>query len=571
MPGFTLIYQHNGLSESVKGRASRLVDASFKIDYISKTDKLLLLFRDGNHYPYEIIDTEQFIAIVEGKIYDLIDYNDQTFRNHLLKTYKSEYIDESLNYFQGLDGEFIIYILDKKGKKHTVINDYLGRLPAYVYHGTQFILSRDIFVLDKVTTGLMFDEQSVYQFIRLGFPLGKQTLFQDIERFPPSAILSVNEEQIKIDSFPLNLSELKDSYTDSKPEEALYEIFADAIRNRIKKEKKVVLSLSGGLDSRVIMGEIVKNNYHVDYATFNYENAIIENDVRVVKQLAKLYDKTPQYIELKEWAPEFFDELASVKGGMNYVGMSFIIEFLKQLGTTHNLMLTGDGGDKTLPCLFPDKSIKNNKLAKHILKSNRNIKAIHADDFVTFDVAAYEKELQNYLKTMPGENTKMKYKSFLVFERAKNWLFEGEDRNRNYIWSTSPFYHPAFFKLAHSIPEKAKKDFSLFRKFINLVDPELNKLDNANWGIPLGDEKKLKRMLFKQKIKSHIPFRIKRFSQQSELHEQLVWEVSSLLNKGFGGQVLMNAHPNDLRSLTSETLFHLLTVLKVSEMSWREL
>ena len=79
MPGFTLIYQPDGLNESIKTRTERLVDASFKIQYISKTDKMMLLFRDGNHYPYEIIQLKQQIIIVEGKVYGLDVATDKEF------------------------------------------------------------------------------------------------------------------------------------------------------------------------------------------------------------------------------------------------------------------------------------------------------------------------------------------------------------------------------------------------------------------------------------------------------------------------------------------------------------
>ncbi len=571
MPGFTLIYQPDGLSESIVNRANRLVEASFKINFISKTDDLILLFRDGNHYPYEIIETNHYIAIVEGKIYDIANYADKTFRQKIDKIYNGENSDQDLAYFYELDGEFIIYILDKNGEKHFVINDYLGRLPAYRFQGRQFILSRDIYVLDKITTGLIFDEQSIYQFLRLGYPLGERTLYEDIERFPPASLLSVQKEKINIESYPPNVLEMEGTYSGLKPEDALYDIFKQALRDRFKNEEKVVLSLSGGLDSRVIMGEAVKSNYPVDYATFDYDNAIIRNDIKAVKQLAKHYEKSPQFIELKEWVPELFDEMISVKGGMNYVGMSFILEFLKQLGATHTLMLTGDGGDKTLPGLLPLKAVNNNNINKYILNANRITTITDMSSFVTFEIGAHEKELKQILKSQDGTSANMKYKHFQLFERALHWLFEGEDRNRNYIWSTSPFYNPDFFKLAHSVSEKEKKNFKLFRKFIDLVDPELNNIPNANWEIPLGDEKKVNRMFWRQKMKSRIPFRLNRPDQHPVMHEQLVWYISGLLQKGYGGQVLINADKYDLKATNTDTLFHLLTLLKVSEMSWKQL
>lgn len=569
MAGFTLIYQHEGLSESVRNRAERLVNASFKIDLISKSENLFLLFRDGNHYPYEIIENNDFIAIIEGKIYDLDAYGKKTFQSKLKKIFSLHNVEDDLKYFHDLDGEFMIYLIDKKGEKHIVINDYLGRLPAYFYNHRQFILSRDIYMLDKLTTGLMFDEPAIYQYLRLGFPLGEKTLFQGINRFSPASVLVLEKDHQKIESYPFDASEYEGTLKDSKPELALYEVFRQGLERRIKKENKVVMSLSGGLDSRLILGEIVKQDYPVDLATFSYENEIIKHDVEVVKQFEKHYNKSSQIIKLKEWAPELFDEMVLVKGGMNYVGMSFILDFLKKLGASYSLMFSGDGGDKTLPALFPLVKPQQNKLSGLILKSNSCASAKEIDYLVSFDVQDYEKEFRHYLKNLPGKDAQLKYKHYQLFERALHWLFEGEDRNRNYIWSTTPFYNPLFFKLAHSIPEKEKTNFRLFRKFIELVDPELNKMKNPNWGISPGDVKKVDRMFWRQKVKNKIPFKLKRYEQQSNMHEELVWYVSELLHKGFGGQVLINADKYDLKALNTDTLFHLLTILKVSELTWK--
>ena len=213
--------------------------------------------------------------------------------------------------------------------------------------------------------------------------------------------------------------------------------------------------------------------------------------------------------------------------------------------------------------------LKNKNLANAIIKSNSLNTSRLLDEFVISESSTNEIELKEYLNNLPGKNADLKYKHFLVFERALHWLFEGEDRNRNYIWSTSPFYSPAFFNLVHSLPEKTKRNFDLFRKFMNLVDPKLNMINNANWSIPLGDHKKVNQMLWRQKIKNRIPFKLRSNVQKTAMQEELVLYVSELLQKGFGGQVLLNANQSDLKYADADTLFHLLTILKVSEMTWK--
>ena len=569
MPGFTLIYQHQGLDKGVLNRAERLVNSSFSLQFISKTDKMMILFRDGNHYPYQIIENEKEIIIVEGKIYRVDVSTDKGFQANCRKILEQGNVQDQLSYFQNLDGEFVVYLVDRSGDKIVVLNDFLGRLPQYFFKGRQFVLSRDLFVIDKITTGLLFDESTLYQFLRLGFPLGNRTMFHDIDRLEYSSAVFIDRDKIEFRHNPINFGEIEGSLTGKDSVAQLYDQFEEAVKVRMEQNMKTVVSLSGGLDSRLVMSQVEKSGFKSDYATFFYDNPIIKNDNKVARELGKLYNRTAQVTNLTEWKPELFDELITAKGGMNYLGMGFILRFLIDLGHNYEMMLTGDGGDKTLACLFPDKKIKTQKFAKYILKNHAVSSKKTLDSFLLVDVKKQEDLIVDYLNNLAGRNTNLKYKNFLFFERARHWLFEGEDRNRSYLWSTTPFYQPAFFRMVHSIPEKEKKNYRLYREFTNKVDLQLNTINNANWDIPLANTKSVDRMLYRQKLKSKLSFLKSSYGGQLVAHADMAALVAALMHKGYGGQIAVNADRHDLNAASSETLFHLITLLKVSEMTWK--
>ena len=263
-------------------------------------------------------------------------------------------------------------------------------------------MSRDIYVLDKISTGLLFNEENIYQFMRLGFTLGAETLFYQILKMPPSAFLEVEKEDISITHSKIDLEEMQGSYSGKDAASDLYEVFKRAVNLRLSGDERKVVSLSGGLDSRVILGEIENQRKPVDYVTFSYDNPIIKNDVEIAKEIGRSFNRSPQIFDLTEWTPESFDELTNNKGGMNYMGMAFLVQFLVRLGHNYDTMITGDGGDKTLPYLYPPILIRPADLTKFILRYNTFSSKKTLDSFLTMDIKDLENKLYEKLQALPG-------------------------------------------------------------------------------------------------------------------------------------------------------------------------
>ena len=101
--------------------------------------------------------------------------------------------------------------------------------------------------------------------------------------------------------------------------------------------------------------------------------------------------------------------------------------------------------------------------------------------------------------------------------------------------------------------------------FTGLIDPELNTIPNANWGFPINNEKKLKYLLTKQAIKHNVGRLFPRRSAPHTIFVGLLNEVKTLLAKGVGEPLNVNI-ALDVKALSNESLFHLLTLLKVAEL-----
>jgi hypothetical protein len=227
-------------------------------------------------------------------------------------------------------------------------------------------------------------------------------------------------------------------------------------------------------------------------------------------------------------------------------------------------MLTGDGGDKTLAYLFPGRNLLYNNPVKNILQKNEIGSSAACKILFGFDTENMENEMIGKLRSYGYSDARWNYKHFLIYERTKNWLFEGEDRNRSYIWSTSPFYHPDFFKTVHSIDEKEKKDFKLYQAFLNKIAPELNDIINANWGFAINETKRLRSFLLKQTLKQEVKRILPIIKIRTLATQEILSEVNRLIRQQHTEQALFK-NKFEIKSLSQEELFHFLTLLKVSE------
>jgi asparagine synthase (glutamine-hydrolysing) len=71
---------------------------------------------------------------------------------------------------------------------------------------------------------------------------------------------------------------------------------------------------------------------------------------------------------------------------------------------------------------------------------------------------------------------------FVVCERALKWQSEGEDRNRCYFWSTTPFSGTHFFNYAMGCPDEQKSQFGLYREFLQALSPAAAAVEYAGRG-----------------------------------------------------------------------------------------
>lgn len=499
MPGINLI--------SVKDRSSDLAakfakvqlnmkhDLNYKTGVFVENDHTMVGYTGYDEYPIRSLENDDYLAIIEGMIYNISGNEVDSFISDVLLQNRHGSIptDDVEDFLLNSDGEFVIAIYDKLSSDLIILNDVFGRLPLYYFEdGQQFIVSREVKFITEFISNVNFDELAIADYLLFGYPLGKRTLVKDVKRLDPAVLLEHHRSSWKLGINRVHIwnCEKKSTGISSPMEHAhnLAKLFRDATRCRVESLNgfKNLVSLSGGLDSRAVAIALKEADPKSTSVTFLDYDGKASEDVDVARTLVQRLHFDWKLIKLKKRAFEDAVRLIYMKDGLNSAGMGYILDFFVQIKHTFGnkvVYYTGDGGDKALPCLRAAKEVKSmNELIDLIIDEQAG--AFEINKVVTLSKISLEQirdEIKNTLVNFPENDLNQKYVHFVLFERGYKRNFEGEDRNRFYFWSTSPFWSPKLFDYSMKIPDSYKKHLSLYRTFLERLDKNCLRIRYANW------------------------------------------------------------------------------------------
>ncbi len=236
--------------------------------------------------------------------------------------------------------------------------------------------------------------------------------------------------------------------------------------------------------------------------------------------------------------------------------------------------MTGDGGHRVLPSQLPAVKLNSlDELVKYIISTRSSLFALTNVLKITgINYNDFYNELFNILNNYSEKIIANKYVRFVIFGRGLKWLFEGEDRNRYWFWSVTPFYSQPFFNYSMMLPDSIKENYNLQKQFLVKLSPEAAAEDNALWKMPITSNK-LKVVLFaKDNVYPRLPLFMKRFVNRYfnkvTINQNFRREIHPYLTRLLGddNKSSKNLHLSFLKKINKVSTFeteHVLTLLKV--------
>jgi asparagine synthase (glutamine-hydrolysing) len=228
------------------------------------------------------------------------------------------YEEEGNQFFEKLNGLFSGLLIDKRQGKAFLFNDRYGVERIY-WHETEdaIFFASEAKALLRVSPELReFDQEGVAQFLTFGCTLGQRTLFRGIQLLPGASVWSFENGWCQRKKyFSPEMWESQPTLTAEAFQSRFQETFKRILPRYLESDSKIGISLTAGVDSRMIMACLPRTEEKPICYTFTGEKRDTL-DARLAARVAEACDLEHQILRI---GPDFFSNFASYVDRTVYV------------------------------------------------------------------------------------------------------------------------------------------------------------------------------------------------------------------------------------------------------------
>ena len=221
-----------------------------------------------------------------------------------------------------MHGLFAGFVIDERRRESVLFTDRLGFERLFIYEGPDafFFASEAKAILAAAPATREFDADGLAQFLACGATLGTRSLFRGIRVLPGGTILTFDQASKAHPGRYFNRSEWErlEPLPEAEWRDALAAALDRAVERDATQTPRAAVSLTGGLDSRIIMASLDPAPEAIPCYTFGsmYRDTY---DVRAARSVAGLCGQRHQALVLDEAflanLGEHFDKAVMIADG----------------------------------------------------------------------------------------------------------------------------------------------------------------------------------------------------------------------------------------------------------------
>jgi len=436
-------------------------------------------------------ENRKLFAFMDGKIYGYeVDYlklrqlghrfsvgNDVDFCLHAYEEYGMDFVKR-------LNGSFLLVIGDIENGKVLIVSDRFGTRPLYYLRkeGSILFASEVKAILKDKSFVKKMDYEALSNFFVFGEILGDRTFFEGVKVLPNASILAWTRNGISISRY-WDLTyrggeKLED--VDSMVDE-LVEKFMDAVSNRLKEPYKYAVSLSGGLDSRSVLGAVSQTKKCQDVTAFTFGMPSCD-EIRVARAVADKLNVRHRAIEYDPGLlTKYFDEVVRLSDGMDYVAVCYTPYVCGNVRNFADVYLQGFALDLLLGGALLDNrlfKVKSDAELAGLLYSMKTrfsenlLSSLLTGEFFQKIRGKALKSLLTALKESRGKTFADKADYFSIVNHVRRFTLMGSVIARNYVEEGLPTLDNEFIEVVSKIPANLRSNYKIYLRFLRKVAPK---------------------------------------------------------------------------------------------------
>jgi len=445
---------------------------------------------------------QRLVILFDGELYD--NSSGKSDPEFVLERY--QHLQDACA--KGIDGIYAFVILDYNRKVLKIFSDHFGLKPVYYYQSSSlFAFASEVKAILPLHEGpKRRDNKTIANFFTFGFPLGDETLFEDIKLIPAASCLTydLTSRKVSIQKYwhLVDLFTSKGQHNGKKDYQDVVDAFTSAVNRRLANSEQLGLSLSGGLDSRSILAALGDRAKGLRTYTLGLKNC---RDESLAQKMSAITGTRHDFVEVnldflsryKESSKHLIfltDGLFHPREGTELVALNYF----KQ--SPFKVLLRGHGGEIGKAALaYPvmvDQELISKKDKQSILQwlLNKGNHILPAADAGRIFSPLFYSEIKNhtagYLSKLLEEPLEMLESGdiaiyFYIDQFSRRFTIPSLDIFRTEVEIRLPYFDLQYLKLLLAMPIAKRFRGDVQHHIVRHCQPKLVKVPDSNTGAPL--------------------------------------------------------------------------------------
>jgi len=359
-----------------------------------------------------------------------------------------------------LNGYFVFVVFDKLTSQLVIVNDRYGLKPMYIWREDDKVLgfSSEIKGLAlHAKCDQKLDDSALNTFIDVGHFLGKQTLFADITRMPPASMLCIDTltqscEQSRYWQWSSIVKH--NEITFDQAVDDLYGYFEQAMQRTFATvtQKTIAITLSGGLDSRILLAA-AKKHFNGEILTYTFGEQGCD-DALLAVQVSELAEVNNQFIPInsENWF-EGREQGVWLTDGLKNILHMHGLSVVDEISPSSNYLVNGYLGDVTLGGSYLFSADKNAMSLEDKIAERYGDHKQYAD---------FESQYFANAGSDPA----------FIYNRGVRHIGAGSDLLSHKLHNFKPFLDNDLVEFLYSLPDDFRRDGKLYHHMLLKFYPD---------------------------------------------------------------------------------------------------